>query len=303
MSEKTVLKFQNVYKSYKNNLALQDISLNLTSGKIYGIIGAAGAGKTTLLNLCMGFEKADSGLIEICGLAPTNEKNCIEIKKRVGYVPHEICYYPKLKVEQLVNFSRKIYPKWDDDKFRRHSAILNVPLTTQIACLSHIEKVKLALCIALCYHPQLLILDDPTASLDPIARHEFHTAIDHFLQNQEMTTLFATHVIDDVEKIAEQVFVLQNGKLKETFDVKSIKEKFSRVSIFFDTPPSQDLQLHEARYIRKGAREWIAVFENHTPQEVENILHKQDITDFVFLELSLEQLFVEMSLHTYKEGN
>ena len=250
---------EHVSKRFRRLLAVNDVSFEIPRGCVCGLVGPNGAGKTTTLQMLLDLLRPDSGKIRVLGMDPVEES--LEIRRHVGYVPEAHHIYGWMKIRQVLKFVSLVYPTWSTEECGRVNEILKLPMERKVKQLSRGELAKLALIVALGHKPPLLILDEPTSGLDPLVRREFLECIIQLLADQDRTVFFSTHILSDVERVADQLLVMQNGRLVMHDSLKNFCGRYSRVSFLFAHSPDVSTQVPGAVRIVKGLREWVAVFE------------------------------------------
>lgn len=207
---KNIIEFTNITKNYEN-FKLGEINLSLPSGQIIGLIGENGAGKTTLIKTLLKIISIDSGNIKVFGKnldsAETN------IKEDIGLVLDNSFLPELITVKDVNSIMQGIYKNWDSNLFNKYITTFNLPLKKQIKTLSKGMKKKLEIATALAHHPKLLILDEPTSGLDPVVRSEVLDIFMDFIQDEEHTILFSTHITSDLEHIADRIVFLNHGQI------------------------------------------------------------------------------------------
>ena len=207
--------------------ALDGLSLAVARGEIYGFLGRNGAGKTTTLRVLMGIVAADNGAIELFG-QPMKHVS-VETKRSIGYVSQEQNYYPWMTAAQLGRFVGAFYPTWDQDEYARLLRVLDVPPDRRSGQLSGGTRTKLGLALALAPRPPLLLLDEPTAGLDPVARREFNDTVASMAAERGTTVFLSSHLVDEVEDIATRVGIVQAGRTSIEGRVDELRERVRRV--------------------------------------------------------------------------
>lgn len=205
-----MLKIENVSKR-RGLFELKDISFSLPTGYIMGLIGQNGAGKTTLIHLIMNLIKKDGGRIEIFGL--DHEKNEKEIKENIGFVYDENCFYDYLKIRDMSKILSGFYKNWDWKIYRELLDKMELKEEEKIKNLSKGMKMKYAIVTALCHHAKLILMDEPTAGLDPVVRREVLHIFQEYLEKEESSIIFSTHLTSDLDKIADYLTFLKGGRL------------------------------------------------------------------------------------------
>jgi len=177
-----ILEVQNINKSYKD-FSLKNVSFELKEGYIMGFIGPNGAGKTTVIKLIMNLIKKDSGSIKVFG--KDHIKNEKEIKDRIGFVYDDNCYYEEFKLYEIKRIIAPFYSKWNDDLFNKYIRQFELPLDKKLKKLSKGMKMKFSIAMALSHDPDLIIMDEPTAGLDPVFRAELLELLLELMQNEK----------------------------------------------------------------------------------------------------------------------
>ncbi len=204
------LELEAVGKTYRE-FALADVSFSLPRGHIMGLIGPNGAGKTTLIKLILNLVRRDTGSIRVLGLdLPGSEA---EVKARIGFVPDEPRFHEDVALSDLRRATAPFYPAWDEARFQALVSEFGLALDRKFKTLSHGTKTKFALAIALSHGAELVILDEPTAGLDPVFRRELLEKLSGLLQDERVSVLFSTHITSDLERIADFVTFLRGGRV------------------------------------------------------------------------------------------
>lgn len=223
---KNIIEFTNITKNYEN-FKLGEINLSLPSGQIIGLIGENGAGKTTLIKTLLKIISIDSGSIKVFGKNLDSAET--SIKEDIGLVLDN-SFLPELITVKDVNpIMQGIYKNWDSNLFNKYLTAFNLPLKKQIKALSKGMKKKLEIATALAHHPKLLILDEPTSGLDPVVRSEVLDIFMDFIQDEEHTILFSTHITSDLEHIADRIVFLNQGQIVLNKERDEILDNFGLV--------------------------------------------------------------------------
>lgn len=207
-----ILEVDNLRKEYRDfNL---NVSFSLERGYLMGFIGPNGAGKSTTIKLIMNLLKKDSGTIKVFGL--DNVKNEIEIKQRIGFVYDQNYYYDELTVEEMKGIISRFYADWDDELYRDYLKIFDLDPRKKIKELSKGMQMKFSLIMALSHHAELIIMDEPTSGLDPIIRRELLQILSEILQDENKGILLSTHITSDLDKIADYITFINQGRIVES---------------------------------------------------------------------------------------
>ena len=223
-----VLRTRNLTRSFGKVRAVDGIDLEVPRGAIYGFLGRNGAGKTTTLRMLMGVLRPDHGEIELLGRRSVRIRPAQ--KRLIGYVSQEQFFYPWMTAERLGSFVGSFYPTWDRAEFNRLLALLDVPLQRKAIDLSGGTRSKLALALALAHRPALLLLDEPTSGLDPVARREFLEILSHESKRLGQTALFSSHLVDEVQFVAQRVGILDQGRLLYQGPIDGLLERVRRIT-------------------------------------------------------------------------
>jgi ABC-2 type transport system ATP-binding protein len=205
-----ILEIKDLRKEYEE-FTLENISLNIPKGFITGIIGPNGAGKTTTIKLIMNLIKADSGEIKVFGLSPQQHEK--EIKNRIGYVGEEQYFYEHHSAAWTGKFVSHFFDQWDMETFNRLLDDFEIPRKKWIRKYSKGMKVKLSLAIALSHNAELIILDEPTAGLDPVVRRDVLNFLQKCSLEENHTVLISSHITDDIARIADFITYMIKGRI------------------------------------------------------------------------------------------
>jgi len=202
--------------------ALDSVSLSVTRGVVHGLVGPNGSGKTTLIKHILGLLRAESGSVRVFGLDPVADP--VGVLSRIGYLSEERDLPGWMRVDELIRYTRAFYPAWDDvyAEELRHTFALD-PMA-KIKNLSKGQKARAGLLIALAYRPELLVLDEPSTGLDPIVRRDILGAVVRTIADEGRTVLFSSHLLDEVEQVADHVTMISCGRIALSAPLEIIKE-------------------------------------------------------------------------------
>jgi ABC-2 type transport system ATP-binding protein len=206
-------------KRYGRTWALRDCSLSLPTGKIAALVGPNGAGKTTLLHLAVGLLEPTSGSVHTLGASPRERA---DILARVGFVAQDAPLYAGFTVKDMLELGRHLNPSWDHelavDRMRQH----DIDMTQRCGTLSGGQHAQVALTLAIAKRPELLLLDEPLASLDPLARREFLASLMEAAAESDVTVLLSSHLVTDMERVCDYLIVLSAARVQVLGDVEEL---------------------------------------------------------------------------------
>ena len=220
------LEINSLSKKYKG-FKLDDVSFKIPSGYIAGMIGPNGAGKTSIIKLVMNLIRRDSGSIKVFGL--DNLMSEVEIKSRIGFVYDTPYFYDDVSLKDLKSTIAPFYKNWDETKFQHYAEKFELPLNKWFKKLSHGLKMKFSLALALSHDADLLLLDEPTSGLDPVFRRELLYNLSGVIQNENKSVLFSTHITSDLERIADYIISVKDGRVVFSDQKDNIQEKWGIV--------------------------------------------------------------------------
>ena len=257
MSE--LLKTTGLSKSFGRHVVFNDLNIKLNAGKVYGLLGLNGEGKTTLIRILLGVIPADGGEIRYKD-SPVSFRSAA-YKEEVGYIPEDPFFFGWMRVEDLLDFNAAFYRRWDrlraEDLLKRFS----LDKKARIKTLSRGMKLRLEMAVALAARPVLLVLDDPTSGLDVPTRHDFLQDIIRELADAGTTLLFSTHLVHELERIVDHLFILQRGRLILDEDHEAVKNAIRRVRLAFQGKPPETLGIDGVlSEIREGQRLEVVVY-------------------------------------------
>jgi ABC-2 type transport system ATP-binding protein len=220
------LSLRGVQKKY-DDFALQDIDLELPTGQIMGLVGVNGAGKSTLLRILMGLVQADSGEVEIRGHRLPQAQ--VAAKREIGYASEDMRLYKGKTLRWHMDFIQTIYPGWDEAYAGELLKRFDLRPLQELRGFSHGQRVKALLLLVLARHPKVLLLDEPTTGLDPIARSEVLGALADVLRDEERSVLFSSHNTSDVEQLSDSITFIHRGQIVASQDKESFLDSWRRI--------------------------------------------------------------------------
>jgi ABC-2 type transport system ATP-binding protein len=223
----TVVAAHGLGKQYRRRWALRDCTLEIPAGHVTGLVGPNGAGKTTLLSLAVGLLTPTVGTIEVCGGRPASDAGQLG---KVGFVAQDTPTYAGLSVADHLRLGAHLNPRWDDAAARRRIDRLHLDPDQKAGRLSGGQRAQLALTLGLAKRPELLVLDEPVASLDPLARREFLQVLMEAVAEDEISVVLSSHLVSDLERVCDHVVVLVDSQVRVAGDVEELLATHHRLS-------------------------------------------------------------------------
>jgi ABC-2 type transport system ATP-binding protein len=286
-----VVRVSGLVKRFGPRAVLDRVDLEVPRGQVIGLLGLNGSGKSTLIKCLLGLLKADEGSATVLG---TDAWQLADREKaRIGYVPQEATLYPWLTVRQTVAYVSSFYSRWDrawgDELLRRW----DLPLGHRVGPLSVGQKQKLALVLALGHRPDLLILDEPVASLDPVARRWFLETVLETAADGAGTVLFSTHITSDLERVASHVALLREGKVTFHDEIDVLKDRVKRLRIEAAADLPADLHLPGTLRQEVRGRQALVTIDGVDATLVAEV-RERFAAEVIVDNLNLEEIFLEL---------
>ena len=229
-----LLQVDHLSKQYPG-FTLQDISFSVKPGRIMGLIGKNGAGKSTTLKSILNMVRPESGTVTMLGKDfYANEKEC---KQDIGVVFGGIDFYPLKKLSAITAVTRRFYKDWDQERYNDYLRQFSLDEDKQFRSLSNGMKVKYLLALALSHHAKLYLLDEPTSGLDPVSRDEILHIFTRIVKDGKRSVLFSTHITSDLDRCADDITYIQNGKVLQSADKDTFLHSFEHLKAAEDTSP------------------------------------------------------------------
>ncbi len=284
------ISIQNCTKKFRGKKAVDNLSLNVEPGTVYGLVGNNGAGKTTTIKMLLGLLHPNQGQVLIFGLQP--EKDTVEIMKRIGYVSENRELYEWMTLCEILWFNSQFYETWDKELVQKTLVSLDLNPAIKIKHLSRGSRAKVAMLLAIGHRPDLLILDEPSSGLDPLVRRELLEQMIALIQNEGRTVFFSSHQIDEVERVADRVGILCEGSLLRDEPLETLKETTKRIRVSWngEIPDTQAFH-HVSRIDRDGREE--AYFTQSYQDEILTQFRECNPASLEVETLSLEEIVVE----------
>jgi ABC-2 type transport system ATP-binding protein len=279
------IELQAVYKSFRSTEVLRGVTLRVARGKTFAFLGRNASGKTTTIRLLLGLLKRDDGAIRVLGLDPQRE--ALELRRRVGYLAEDQTMYGWMRVEETLRFVAPFYPTWDHDLAFKYMRDFELPARARIKHLSKGQNVRLGLVLALAHRPEVVILDDPALGLDPIMRKQFNRDLITHLQGEGRTVFYSSHLLYEVEPVADEVAILDKGRIVRQADTEALRRDVKQLVLSREALAAHCNHLAILDQRPDGDR--IAI----TIENAENALQllTAEGTEFRVVDLNLDEIF------------
>jgi len=287
---KGVVQLQNLVKYFDGRCVLDGINLEVPEGCVYGLLGRNGSGKTTIIRILLGLEPATRGETYLLGC--NSSMLTAKLHGRAGYVAEGHNLIQNYSVGKLVKLCRDLSIRWNQELFNHLVQSFRLPMNRKVKELSIGMRAQLNLTLAMAIDPEILILDDPTLGLDTVARRQFLEFAVELIQKQHRTILFSSHILSDVERIAERIGILAAGKLVVDCPLEELKSRVKKLRVIFPDSVPEDLYLTEIINFRIQGREMTITAANWNRQK-QAIIDTFKPSSCSEIPMSLEDIFIE----------
>jgi len=278
-----MLELQNITKTFGAFKALDDLSMTVPRGAVYGLVGPNGAGKSTAIRHMTGVYHPDTGAVLMDG-QPVYENP--EIKTRIGYIPDDIFFFPSATIEDMRQYYKGIYPQFDDHLFNRLFEVFQLPRKSPVRRFSKGMQKQAAFHLSICTRPDMLILDEPVDGLDPVMRRQVWSLILSDVAQRETTVLISSHNLRELEDICDHVGIMDHGKMLLEKSLADMQGSTVKLQLVGEIPQGLEV-LHEAS---SGRLKTLVV--RGSAQEVSRRVQQENPAYFDVLPLSLEEIFI-----------
>jgi ABC-2 type transport system ATP-binding protein len=285
----SIIEVNHLTKYYGKSRGIVDVSFKVEEGEIFGFIGPNGAGKSTTIRLFLSLIYPTKGEAKIFG------KDCIkfgpELRQEIGYLPSEVFYYEGMKVIDLLKYSASFFQKDCTKRLHELSELMELDLKRRISDLSYGNKKKVGIVQGLLHSPKLIVLDEPTAGLDPLMQHKFFDLIRE--ENKRGATIFfSSHILGEVQRLCNRVAIIKDGSIIKIQDIKSLqKDNYKKIRVAADN-------LDEKRFKLKGVTDLqtengsVSFFYKGDINEIAKLIGSRKISDLTIEDLTLEEIFM-----------
>ncbi len=278
-----MLELQNITKTFDSFKALDDLSMTVPKGAVYGLVGPNGAGKSTAIRHMTGVYRPDAGTVLMDG-QPVYENP--QVKTRIGYIPDDIFFFPSATIEDMHQYYKGIYPAFDDGLYNRLFEVFQLPKKSPIRRFSKGMQKQAAFHLSICTRPDMLILDEPVDGLDPVMRRQVWSLILSDVAQRETTVLISSHNLRELEDICDHVGIMDHGRMLLEKSLADMQGSTVKLQLVGDIPEGLEV-LHQAN---SGRLKTLVV--RGSAQEVSQRVQQENPAYFDVLPLSLEEIFI-----------
>lgn len=274
-------------KNYDEFRALDQVSIHVEKGSIYGMVGPNGAGKTTLLKIITGVYRQNSGAVYIDGQAVEDNEL---LKQRISFIPDDLYYFPMATIKSMADFYEEMYEIFDRDRFTKIQKLLDIPITKKISQLSKGMKKQVAFWLAICTKPDVMILDEPVDGLDPVMRRQVWSLLVQDVAERNMTVVVSSHNLRELEDVCDCVGIIHKGKLLLERDLDEMKSDIHKVQVAFKKMDVSLETLKPLKEMELGSVKTIIV--RGSRKDIETRLEPFEPVFLDFIPLTLEEIFI-----------
>jgi ABC-2 type transport system ATP-binding protein len=257
-SSQPVVEIKNVTRRFGAKTALDNVSLTLPRGIVFGLVGANGAGKTTLIKHVLGLLGAQAGSVRVFGLDPVADP--AGVLSRIGYLSEEHDLPGWMTVRELLRYQQAFFPNWDPAYAEELCGRFELDAAAKVKNLSKGQRARAGLLTALAHRPELLVLDEPSSGLDPLVRRDILEAIIRAIADEGRTVLFSSHLLHEVERVSDHVTMINKGRIVFSAPLDDIKETHRCLTLRFTEARSRPPELAGVLTWAGTGHEWTAVY-------------------------------------------
>jgi len=232
-----VIEVERLTRAYKSKVALNDVSLRVPKGCVFGLLGESGAGKTTLIRHLIGLLRPQRGHVRVLGRDPVEDPE--NTLGRMGYLSEDRDLPGWMRVDELLRYTQGLYPNWDQAFAEDLLERFDLSPAQKVKTLSKGQKAKAGLICALAHRPELLVLDEPSSGLDPVVRRHILSAVMRNVADEGRTVLFSSHLLDEVERVSDHVAIIHRGDLVLCDRLRSILDAHLHIHVEYEIPPAE----------------------------------------------------------------
>ncbi|MEZ6123750.1 MAG: ABC transporter ATP-binding protein [Planctomycetaceae bacterium] len=284
-----VVQINGLSRRYGRQQALDDVTLDVPTGGVFGLVGENGAGKTTLLKHILGLLKAEQGTVRVFGLDPVKQPE--EVLKNIGYLSEDRDMPEWMKVADLIHYHSAFFPDWDHAYAAELQQMFDLPTKQRVRTLSRGQLARVGLLLAIAHRPQLLVLDEPSSGLDPVVRRDILAAIIRTVADEGRTVLFSSHLLDEVQRVSDSVAMLNHGKVLLCGGLADVQQQHVRFVIRLETPLVAAPEIPGALTCTGEQNEW-SVLCNGQADDVRRWIQQANAEILEQTSATLEEIFV-----------
>ena len=251
-------------RHFGSRKALDDVTLHVPRGSVFGLVGENGAGKTTLIRHMLGLLTPESGTVRVFGLNPVVDP--VGVLGRIGYLSEVRDLPGWMTVGELLRYTRAFRPTWDSGFAEELRERFGLPGTQKIRALSQGQTAKAGLLVALAFRPDLLVLDEPSSGLDPVVRRDILEAIIRTVAEDRRTVFFSSHLLDEIERVCDHVAMIRGGRVILAGRLDDVKASHRRLVLKFGEPQRVPPAMDHVLVLRGQACDWTGVFQGDRPK-------------------------------------
>ena len=289
-----VIKTNNLSRYFGEVKAVDGLNLEVPAGSVFGYLGRNASGKTTTIRLLLDLIKPTSGSAMVLGHDP--QKEAVAMRQKIGYVAEGQKMYGWMRVRELIKFTGGFYESWEDELADKYRERFELDPNAKVKTLSKGQNARLSLLLALASRPELLILDDPTMGLDPISRQEFLGDIVRAIQEEGRTVFFSTHILQELEQVADWVGILDRGKLMIASPVDELKASVKRYELTLEGPAPTSVEMQGVLRLAASGRDLILTAQGEPGVIVSHLRQAYNPLSIEAISLSLDEIFAEIVL-------
>lgn len=287
-----VLQTKGLTKYYGDTLAVDHFDLSINQGSVCGFVGRNAAGKTTVIKMLMGLLKPTAGQASIFGCDCQNLTP--KIRQRIGYVTEGHRLIRWMKIAEIEKFQKAFFPdSWDSKFFNEMIEYFSLSKKQKIKRLSSGQRAQVSLALTLASHPELLIMDDPTLGLDAAIRRQFLEGMIRLIMEQGRTVLFSSHILADVERVADRLIVIDKGVLRADCTTEQFRDSVKKVRFSFDEAPPKEIDIDGYLNCRRSEKELELTLVKTTEQSIADWAKKAGANEFEIIQTNLEDQFID----------
>jgi ABC-2 type transport system ATP-binding protein len=257
-SAEAVVSVSELSRRFGEKVALDNVSIYVPKGTVFGLIGENGAGKTTLIKHILGLLAAESGTVRVFGSDPTSDP--VRVLGRIGYLSEQPDVPGWMQVQELIRYMKAFYPKWDSEYATTLLKEFGLNPAQRISTLSKGQTAKASLLVAQAHRPELLLLDEPSSGLDPMVRRDILEAVIRTVADEGRTVFFSSHFLDEIERVSDHIAMLHEGKLILCGSLDDLKGRHRVVRLRFRENQTKPPEITGALGLTGANRDWTCLY-------------------------------------------